>query len=50
MKKLKDLALKVSSFSCVMALLLALNSINITCSGKYYQPKAPAALREFKSR
>ena len=48
MKNLKKVLFKCANAVCMLGLFAAIHGINITCTGKYYQPAAPKALDAYK--
>ncbi len=50
MKGFKNFAYKCAGAVCMAAMFLAIHSVNVTCLGKYYQPKVPKELDKFRKR
>ncbi len=48
MKNFKNIFCKCASILCMVAMFVAMHSVNITCTGKYYQPTVPKAMDKFK--
>lgn len=48
MKKFKKLVFKCSGILCMVAMFLAVHSANVMCVGKFYQPRVPKELDEFR--
>lgn len=48
MKNIKKFVTKCSGILCMVAMFLAVHSVNVTCNGKYYQPKVPKELDKFR--
>lgn len=48
MKNFKWVLTKCSGILCMVAMFLAVHSVNVMCSGKYYQPVVPEALDKYR--
>lgn len=48
MKNIKSIITKCSGILCMVAMFLAVHSIDVMCTGKYYQPKVPKELDKFR--
>ncbi len=48
MKKFKAVVMKCLSVLCMVAMFLAVHSVNVVCNGRYYQPEVPKELDKFR--
>ncbi|MGN0150004.1 MAG: cyclic lactone autoinducer peptide [Clostridia bacterium] len=48
MVRFKNFVFKCASTLCMIAMFLAVHSVNVLCAGKYYQPKVPKELDKFR--
>lgn len=48
MGNIKKFAYKCAGILCMIAMFVSLHSINVMCTGKYYQPKVPKELDKFR--
>lgn len=46
MKNLKKLLYRGANIICLFAMFVAIHSVNITCTGKFFQPRCPEKLQE----
>ncbi len=45
---MKKVIFKVSQLCCAFALFVAMNSLDILCQSRYYQPEVPESLNKYR--
>ncbi len=48
MKKFKKFLYGCGHILCMVAMFIAIHSVNITCTGKYYQPLVPNSMDKYR--